>query len=87
MRWTIKIGGNVRYRPNGTVLPQIATPAFGYKSHISIDRRFGFVCKAAVTSAADSDDRQLRRVIDTTTTPLAMSGSTAPMVAPRMRHC
>ena len=53
-RWTVKIGGKVRYRPDGTPLPQIATPVFGYKSHISIDRRFGFIRKAAVTSAADS---------------------------------
>jgi hypothetical protein len=67
-RWTVKIGGKVRYRPDGTPLPQIATPVFGYKSHISIDRRFGFIRKAAVTSAADSDGRQLRRVIDTANT-------------------
>ena len=33
-RWTLKIGGKVRYRPDGTPLPQIATPVFGYKSHI-----------------------------------------------------
>lgn len=64
----MKIGGKVRYRPDGTPLPQIATPVFGYKSHISIDRRFGFIRKAAVTSAADSDGRQLRRVIDTANT-------------------
>ena len=38
---------------------------FGYKSHMSIDRRFGLIRKAAVNSAADSDGRQLRRVIDT----------------------
>jgi len=43
-------------------------PVFGYKSHISIDRRFGFIRKIAVTSAADSDGRQLRRVIDTANT-------------------
>ena len=67
-RWTVKIGGKIRYRPDGTPLPQIATPVFGYKSHISIDRRFGFIRKAAVTSAADSDGRQLRRVIDTSNT-------------------
>jgi len=67
-RWTVKIGGKVRHRPDGTPLPQIATPVFGYKSHISIDRRFGFIRKAAVTSAADSDGRQVRRVIDTATT-------------------
>lgn len=67
-RWTLKIGGKIRYRPDGTPLPQIATPVFGYKSHISIDRRFGFIRKAAVTSVADSDGRQLCRVIDTANT-------------------
>nr|WP_246205097.1 transposase [Altericroceibacterium indicum] len=49
-------------------MPQIATPVFGYKSHISIDRRYGVIRKAAVTSAADSDGRQLRRMIDTSNT-------------------
>jgi IS5 family transposase len=41
----------------------IATPVFGYKSHISIDRRFGFIREAAVTSAAAPDGRQLRRIV------------------------
>ena len=41
--WTLKIGGKVRYRPDGTFLPMIALPVIGYKSHISIDRRFGFI--------------------------------------------
>ena len=40
-RWTIKIAGKIRYCFDGTPLPQIATLVFGYKSHISIDRRFG----------------------------------------------
>lgn len=40
----------------------------GIKSHISLDRRFGFICKAAVTSTADSDGGQLRCVIDTVNT-------------------
>lgn len=40
-RRTLKIGGKVRYRPDGTPLPQIGTPGFGYKSHIRIDRRCG----------------------------------------------
>jgi hypothetical protein len=61
----MKIGGKIRYRPDGTPLPQIATPVFGYKSHISIDQRFGFIRKGVVTSAAESDGRQLQRVIDT----------------------
>lgn len=64
----MKIGGEVRYRPDGKPLPQIATPVFGYKSHIRIDRRLGFIHKATVTSAADSDGRQMRRVIDTSNT-------------------
>jgi hypothetical protein len=42
-RWTLKIGSKLRYRPDGAPLPMIATPVFGYKSHISIDRRFGFI--------------------------------------------
>jgi hypothetical protein len=67
-RWTVKIGGKISYRPDGTPLPQIATPVFGDKSHISIDRRFGFIRKGAVTSAAESDGHQLRRVIDTANT-------------------
>ena len=62
-RWTLKIGGKVRYRPDGTPLPMIAVPTFGYKSHISIDRRFGFIREAAVTSAAAADGRMLKRVI------------------------
>lgn len=62
-RWTLKIGGKIRYRPNGTPLPQIALPVFGYKSHISIDRRFGFIRGCTVTSAADADGRQLKHVV------------------------
>ena len=62
-RWTLKAGGKVRHRPDGTPLPMIATPIFGYKSHISIDRRFGFIRKAKVTSASEADGRQLRHVI------------------------
>ena len=32
-------------------------------SHISIDRRFGFIRESAVTSASAADGRQLRRLI------------------------
>lgn len=63
-RWTLKIGGKVLYRPDGTPLPMIATPVFGYKSHISIDRRYGFIRAAAVTSASHPDGRMLRQVLD-----------------------
>lgn len=62
-RWTLKIGGKVRYRPDGTPLPQIALPVFGYKSHISIDRRFGFIREGTTTSASGADGRELKNVI------------------------
>ncbi len=62
-RWTLKIGGKVRYRADGTPLPMIALPVFGYKSHISIDRRFGFIRDMAVTSASAADGRLLRQVV------------------------
>ncbi|WP_199823870.1 transposase [Labrenzia sp. OB1] len=62
-RWTLKIGGKIRYRPDGMPLPQIALPVFGYKSHISIDRCFGFIRGCHVTSAPDADGRQLKHVV------------------------
>jgi len=67
-RWTLKIGGKVRYRPDGTPLPMIAVPVFGYKSHISIDRRFGFIRQAIVTSASEADGRQLKHLVSTENT-------------------
>lgn len=62
-RWTLKIGGKVRHRPDGTPLPMIAIPTFGYKTHVSIDRRFGFIRQAMVTSASAPDGRQLKGLV------------------------
>ena len=62
-RWTLKIGGKVRYRPDGTALPMIAVPVFGYKSHISIDRCYGFIRESMVTAASAADGRHLRRLV------------------------
>ena len=67
-RWTLKIGGKVRYRPDGTPFPMIAVPVFGYKSHISIDRRHGFIRESAVTSASAADGRMLRHLVTTDNT-------------------
>lgn len=67
-RWTLKVGGKVRYRADGTPLPQIAIPVFGYKTHISIDRRYGFIRGQSVTSASAPDGRQLRDVVTTDNT-------------------
>ncbi|MCP1203820.1 hypothetical protein [Acetobacter oryzoeni] len=46
----------------------IALPVFGYKSHISIDRCFGFMRGMAVTSALAADGRLLRQVVSTNNT-------------------
>ena len=62
-RWTLKIGGKVRYRPDGSPLPMIAVPTFGYKTHISIDRKYGFIRGDAVTSATHGDGKILREVV------------------------
>jgi len=62
-RWTLKIGGKVRYRPDGTALPMIAVPVFGYKSHISIDRRLGFFRQGTMIAASEADGRQLKYLV------------------------
>jgi hypothetical protein len=79
-RWTLKLGGKVRYRPDGTPLPMIAVPVFGYKSHIGIDRRFGFIRESAVTSASHADGRMLKRLVTTGNTSMSIpdqNGATA----------
>lgn len=76
-RWTLKIGGKIRYRPDGTPLPQIALPVFGYKSHISIDRRFGFIRACSVTSAADPEGRQWRALLSDENTSMEVWADTA----------
>jgi hypothetical protein len=51
----------------GAPLPQIALPAVGAKTDISMDRRLSFIPKGAVTSAAAQGGGMLRAVIDKTT--------------------
>ncbi len=63
-RWTMKRGRVKRLedgRPKG---PEIMVPAFGYKNHISTDRRHGLIRKWRVTDAAANDGRQLAGLID-----------------------
>jgi len=40
-------------------------PVFGYKSHVAIDRRFGFIRESMVTSASQADGRMLPRLVTT----------------------
>ena len=55
----------------------IALPVFGYKSHISIDRRYGFIRESMVTSASDADGRQLRHLVNTENTSSEVWADTA----------
>jgi transposase, IS5 family len=73
----VKIGGKVRYREDGTPLPMIAIPTFGYKSHIAIDRRYGFIRECATTSAARAEGKLLRQLVTTDNTGSAVWADSA----------
>lgn len=58
-RWTVKFS---KARPGADGKPQIdiAIPVFGYKSHLSIDRRHGVIRRGKTTDAAAHDGARLR---------------------------
>ncbi|MEO5338855.1 MAG: IS5 family transposase [Magnetospirillum sp. WYHS-4] len=58
-RWTVKFS-KAKPAPDGTERPDIAIPTFGYKAHISIDRRHGVIRRHLVTDAAAHDGARLR---------------------------
>ena len=66
-RWTLKRGRR-KHRPDGSLMMEIATPAYGYKSHISADRRHRFIRTWSVTDAARYDGRELPGLLDRTNT-------------------
>ena len=57
-----------RMAANGKPQIDIAIPSFGYKNHVAIDQRFGFIRKAVVTHGARHDGSQLREVVTTNNT-------------------
>jgi transposase, IS5 family len=61
-RWTLKFA-KARPAADGKPQPDIAIPSFGYKSTVSICRRFGFIRKGKVTDGARHDGRMLRDVV------------------------
>lgn len=75
-RWTLKRGKRKR-RADGTPMAEIATPVFGYKNHITTDRRHGFIRKWAATDAARHDGRELPRLLDRANTGSAVWADTA----------
>ncbi len=67
-RWTVKTSKG-KVEADGTVKRDLAIPAFGYKSHIGIDQRHGFIRRHKVTDAAAHDGARLREgLIDPTNT-------------------
>ena len=58
-RWTVKTSKG-KVEADGTVKRDLAIPAFGYKSHIGIDKRHGFIRRQKVTDAAAHDGARLR---------------------------
>lgn len=66
-RWTVKFA-KARTAMSGKPQIDIAIPSFGYKNHIAIDKRFGFIRKSVVTHGARHDGSQLREVVTTNNT-------------------
>ena len=66
-RWTVKFA-KARVAANGKPQIDIAIPSFGYKNHIAIDQRYGFIRKSVVTHGARHDGSQLREVVTTNNT-------------------
>lgn len=58
-RWTLKVT-KAKPAEDGKRRVDIAIPVFGYKSHISIDRRHGLIRRGKVTDAAAHDGARLR---------------------------
>jgi IS5 family transposase len=75
-RWTLKRGRRKK-GPDGKLLAEIATPMFGYKSHIGIDQRHGFIRTWSTSDAARYDGRELTRLIDPANTGSSIWADTA----------
>lgn len=75
-RWTLKRGRRKK-GPDGKLLMEIATPIFGYKSHIGIDQRHGFIRTWSVSDAARYDGRELPELLDAANTGSAVWADTA----------
>ena len=58
-RWTLK-RGKVKVGEDGKERKGLLIPAFGYKNHISIDRRHGLIRRMKVMDAAAHDGARLR---------------------------
>jgi IS5 family transposase len=78
-RWTIK--RERKPAPDGNAqrqaVAEIAVPMFGYKNHVGIDRRHGFIRRFTVTHAARHNGSQLGAVLDAENTGSSVWADTA----------
>ena len=58
----------VRSRVDGAPQIDLAVPAFGYKNHVSIDRRHGLIRRWTISDAAAHDGARLAAVLDSQNT-------------------
>jgi IS5 family transposase len=77
-RWTVKFT-KAKPQEDGTMpAVDLAIPAFGYKNHISIDRRFRLIRRWKATDASAHDGARLREgLLDRTNTGSAVWADTA----------
>jgi IS5 family transposase len=76
-RWTVKFS-KAKPKEDGTPNIDIAIPTFGYKNHISIDRRFGLIRRWDATDASAYDGAQIRKgLLDKTNTAGSVWADTA----------
>jgi len=61
--WRPRIGENRTIAERS--VPELAIAVFGYKTHVAIDRTFGFIRSWAVTSASRHDGAVLREIVTT----------------------
>jgi transposase, IS5 family len=79
-RWTLKRGRRRSADRSGVqerTETELVIPVFGYKNHLGIDRRHGFIRSFAVTDAARHDGRQLGRLLDPDNTASAVWADSA----------
>ncbi|WP_310015137.1 transposase [Novosphingobium sp. 1748] len=74
-RWTLK-GGRSKKRPDGKLMAEIATPIFGYKSHIGIDNAHGLIRTWDVRAANACNGARLSNLFSKT--PVRACGRTRP---------
>jgi IS5 family transposase len=76
-RWTLKRGRKRSPRPGEPRASELVIPVFGYKNHLGIDRRHGFIRSFTVTDAAAHDGRQLGQLLDPDNTASSVWADTA----------